>query len=131
MRTHPCFSRSSFSFRRATNSAWTEPCEHFAMRAISRLCKHPHNREIARIAKCSHGSVHAELVVVRKEKQLKDKLERERMVSEISQSSNRSSAIISELNLSPEKLQIVRGNIETAAKAAVQEIQGQYYETVD
>ncbi len=52
----------------------------------------------------------------------KSKLERERMISEISQSSNQSNAIISELNLSSEKLQIVRENIKATAKAAVQEI---------
>ena len=87
-------------------------------------------REIARIAKCSHGSVHAELVAMRKENELRDKQEREKMISEISQTANQSSAVINGLNSSPEKLEKVRENFEASAKASVQKIQGQYYETV-
>lgn len=88
-------------------------------------------REIARIAKCSHGSVHAELVAMRKEKELREKQEREKLVSEISQSANKSNTLINELSLSSEKLEKVQMSLEENAKASVQEIQGQYYETVD
>lgn len=88
-------------------------------------------REIARIAKCSHGSVHAELVAMRKEKEMRNKQEREKLISEISQSVGQSSSMINELNLAPDKLEKVQMNIEESAKASVKEIQGQYYETVD
>lgn len=88
-------------------------------------------REIARIAKCSHGSVHAELVSLRKEKETHEKLEREKIVNEISESSKNSELLLDGLNLSEEKLDQVKENLTKAAKASVQEIQGQYYESVD
>ena len=81
-------------------------------------------REIARIAKCSHGSVHAELVAFRKEKELQ---EQERMKQAQDQGLKES---IAELNFPTEKLEPV-GEISNAAKISVQEIQGVYYETFD
>ena len=88
-------------------------------------------REIARIAKCSHGSVHAELVAMKKEKELLEKQEKEKRLSEISQSMNQSNLDINGLNLSPEKLEKVQTNLEEKARTSVVEIQSQYYETVD
>lgn len=39
--------------------------------------------------------------------------------------------VCNELNLSPEKLERVHSNLEEKARVSVQEIQGQYYDTVD
>ena len=68
---------------------------------------------------------------MRKEKELLEKQESEKRLAEISQSLNQSSMAIQDLNLSPDKLEIVQSNIETKARSSVQEIQGQYFETVD
>ena len=89
-------------------------------------------REIARIAKCSHGSVHAELLSYKKEKEaaeknkiavLQDSIKAEMLIQPNDE--------LSRSGLPPETVRKVEQNLENAAKAKVAEIQGQYYETYD
>jgi len=82
-------------------------------------------REIASIAKCSHGSVHAELVAFRKEKELH---EQEKMKQTQDQWLKEP---IAELSLPAEKSEPFGEAILNAAKMSVQDIQGVYYETFD
>lgn len=90
------------------------------------------NREIARIAKCSHGSVHAELVAYKKEKEAAEK---SKLVEfQDSLKSELQSQPIDELqkmNLPEETVRKVEQQLESAAKEKVAGIQGQYYETYD
>ena len=89
-------------------------------------------REIARIAKCSHGSVHAELVAYKKEKEATEKIKMEELQSSLKGDiSNHTLDEIKRMDLSPETVRKVEEDLETAAKAKVTEIQGQYYETYD
>ena len=89
-------------------------------------------REIARIAKCSHGSVHAELVAYKKEKESDEKIKMEELQCSIKgDTSNQTLDELKRMDLSPETVRKVEQDLETAAKAKVMEIQGQYYETYD
>lgn len=89
-------------------------------------------REIARIAKCSHGSVHAELVALKKEKEEAEKINREKILADASVTSiDSTNAAMKEMNLPQETIATVQARMEENAKASVQNIQGQYYETVD
>lgn len=89
-------------------------------------------REIARIAKCSHGSVHAELVAYRKEKDSASEAKlagfQEAIRTEVS---SKPMDELSKMNLSSETIKNVERALETEAKSKVAEIQGQYYETYD
>lgn len=58
--------------------ALTLPCEQAAMVAIDRLCRALHNRAIAKIANCSHGSVSAS-----KKEWLAKKMQQEAATQEI------------------------------------------------
>jgi DNA invertase Pin-like site-specific DNA recombinase len=89
-------------------------------------------REIARIAKCSHGSVHAELVAYKREKEAAEKQKMETLKESINiESSKQPIDELLKMNLSSETISKVEQDLETAAKNKVAEIQGQYYETYD
>lgn len=88
--------------------------------------------EVARISKCSHGSVHAELVPYRKEKEAAEKLKLEQMQESIkAESNNQSIDDLKKMDLDPQKIQKVENSLQDVAKTKVAEIQGQYYETYD
>ncbi|MBL7555802.1 MAG: hypothetical protein JNM24_08260, partial [Bdellovibrionaceae bacterium] len=92
----------------------------------------PSYREVARIAKCSHGSVHAELVTYRKEKEAADRLKLEQLQESIkADSNNQSLDEMKKMNVSQEAIQKVETSLQEEAKSKVTEIQGQYYETFD
>ncbi len=89
-------------------------------------------REIARIAKCSHGSVHADLVAYKKEKESAEKAKlvefQDTIKSELqSQPINE----LQKMSLPEETVRKVEQQLESAAKEKVADIQGQYYETYD
>ena len=89
-------------------------------------------REIARIAKCSHGSVHAELVAYKKEKEAIENAKMAAVRESLgSASAENSIADLAALNLSEDKARKVEQALEDIAKSNVTEIQGQYYETYD
>lgn len=89
-------------------------------------------REIARIAKCSHGSVHAELVAYRKEKEDSEKIKFMQLQDEMQKTiSINQTEDLKNLNLSDETVRIVEQSFEDIAKNKVAAIQGQYYETYD
>lgn len=89
-------------------------------------------REVARIAKCSHGSVHAELVAYRKEKEAADRLKLEQLQESIkADSNNQSLDEMKKMNVSLDAIQKVETSLQEEAKSKVTEIQGQYYETFD
>ena len=89
-------------------------------------------REIARIAKCSHGSVHAELVAFRKEKEIAEKIKMQELQDSIkSDSSNQTIETLKAMNVSDEVVQKIQQKIEDEAKSKVTAVQGQYYETFD
>lgn len=89
-------------------------------------------REIARIAKCSHGSVHAELVAYRKEKEAIEKQKMDQLQTELQKSIEvKPIDEIKNMNLSEETVRKVEQTLEEVAKSKVTEIQGQYYETYD
>lgn len=89
-------------------------------------------REIARIAKCSHGSVHAELVAYRKEKEESEKIKFMQLQDEMQKTiSTNQTEDLKKMNLSDEIVHIVEQSIEDIAKNKVAAIQGQYYETYD
>lgn len=89
-------------------------------------------REIARIAKCSHGSVHAELVAHRKEKEAADKLKLAEFHEELKSSSQKQSIVeLHRMELPIESVQLVEQKLELAAKEKVVAVQGHYYETYD
>jgi DNA invertase Pin-like site-specific DNA recombinase len=90
-------------------------------------------REIARIAKCSHGSVHAELVAFKKEKAAAEKTKMEELQNSVVVPEISAAPIeeLKKMNLSDETVRKVEQDLEAAAKNKVTEIQGQYYETYD
>lgn len=88
-------------------------------------------REIARIAKCSHGSVHAELVAFRKEKDLQRQENMKQAQDQMECEEHGLRKSISGLNLSSEKTVAVDEALSNVAKLNVQDIQGVYYETYD
>jgi hypothetical protein len=89
-------------------------------------------REIARIAKCSHGSVHAEVVAYKKEQQRDMQAKQDKLVAESSISAvNQTTAALKEMNLSEETIMNVQARMEGDARTKVTAIQGQYYETYD
>jgi DNA invertase Pin-like site-specific DNA recombinase len=90
-------------------------------------------REIARIAKCSHGSVHAELVAYKKENEAAEKMKMEELKKSMIASKIADEPIeeLKKLNLSDEIVRKVEHDLATVAKNKVTEIQGQYYETFD
>ena len=89
-------------------------------------------REIARIAKCSHGSVHAELVAYRKEQETKEKSKMAEIQNQLSQSLKEDSVDeFKNMNLSSDTVAKIEKSLEDNAKSKVTEIQGQYYETYD
>jgi integrase len=90
-------------------------------------------REIARIAKCSHVSVHAELVAYKKEKAAAEKTKMEELQNSVvlPELSGQPIEELKKLNLSEETVRKVEQDLETAAKNKVAEVQGQYYETYD
>ncbi len=89
-------------------------------------------REIARIAKCSHGSVHAELVAYKREKESAEKIKSEELRSSVKiDFTNQPLEELKKMNLSPETVRKVEQDLEAAAKNKVAAIQGQYYETYD
>ncbi len=89
-------------------------------------------REIARIAKCSHGSVHAELVAYKKEKDAAEKSKLAEFQDSLkSESQNQPIDELQKMNLPEETVRKVEQQLESAAKEKVADIQGQYYETYD
>lgn len=89
-------------------------------------------REIARIAKCSHGSVHAELVAYKKEKESAGKIKMAELQDSIKMEiNNQPGNDLSKSGLSSEIVRKVEQDLENAAKVKVADIQGQYYETYD
>ena len=89
-------------------------------------------REVARISKCSHGSVHAELVAYRKEKEAAEKLKLEQMQESIkAESNNQSIDELKKMDLDPQEIKKIESSFQDVAKTKVAEIQGQYYETYD
>ena len=87
-------------------------------------------REIARIAKCSHGSVHAQKkeFLARKSKEQQQKLDDlQKKITE-----NKSESPIDAMNVSEDIIQQVQVKIETEARSKVHEITGgSGYETFD
>ena len=78
------------------------------------------------------GSVHAELVAYRKEKETADRLKLEQLQESIkADSNNQSLDEMKKMNVSPEAIQKVETSLQEEAKSKVTEIQGQYYETYD
>ncbi len=89
-------------------------------------------REIARIAKCSHGSVHAELVAYKKKKEASEKLKLAEFQDSIkSDSQCQPIDELHKMNFPEETVRKVEQQLESAAKEKVADIQGQYYETYD
>ncbi|NUM60456.1 MAG: recombinase family protein [Bdellovibrionaceae bacterium] len=89
-------------------------------------------REIARISKCSHGSVHAEIVAFRKEKEAEEKQKLVDFQATLkSESSASTIEALKNANVSAESIQNYQQRIEDNAKIKVNEIQGTYYETFD
>ncbi len=90
-------------------------------------------REIARIAKCSHGSVHAELVAYKKEKAAAEKVKMEELQNSIvvPKLSGEPIEALTKMNLPLETIRKVEQDLEADAKRKVAEVQGQYYETYD
>lgn len=89
-------------------------------------------REIARIAKCSHGSVHQELVALRKEKEAAEKVKMQSLQDSIT--TEKQNSIVEELkkiDVSEETVRKVEQSLENDAKVRMSAIQGQYYETYD
>lgn len=89
-------------------------------------------REIARISKCSHGSVHAEKrAIFLEEKAAAEKMKMEDVQNIIAMPEISSQPIeeLKKLNLSEETVRKVEQDLERAAKNQVAEVQGQYYET--
>jgi DNA invertase Pin-like site-specific DNA recombinase len=86
-------------------------------------------REIARIAKCSHGSVHAELVAYRKEKE--EALKAQDQPQEKPLIFDEVQTAMQQMNIPEPTIQEVTKKIEDSARQKVQEIQGVYYDTVD
>lgn len=87
-------------------------------------------REIARIARCSHGSVHAEKIQMLKEQEAEQKTKLEAMQKEIKESANSRNSLHGE-NLPETVIKSVEAKLEEQAKAGVEAIQGVYYETYD
>lgn len=90
-------------------------------------------REIARIAKCSHGSVHAEVVSYKKEKEAAEKIKMQELQDAIKSESTNQTAIetMKSMNVSEEVVQKIQQGIEDEAKSKVAAVQGHYYETFD
>lgn len=89
-------------------------------------------REIARIAKCSHGSVHAEVVSYKKEKEAAEKIKMQELQDSIkSDSTNQAIETMKAMNVSEDVVQKIQQKIEDEAKSKVTAVQGQYYETFD
>lgn len=90
-------------------------------------------REIARIAKCSHGSVHAELVAYKKDIAASEKIKMEELKKSFIVPDKSDSPIeeLKKMNLTEETVRKVEQDLETFAKNKVAEVQGQYYETFD
>ncbi len=90
-------------------------------------------REIARIAKCSHGSVHAEVVAYKKEKDAADKIKMQELQDSIKSDSANQTAIetMKTMNVPEDVVQKIQQKIEDEAKLKVTTMQGQYYETFD
>ena len=89
-------------------------------------------REIARISKCSHGSVHAEIVAYRKEKEAEEKqklLEFQNTLN--SESTSSTIEALKNANVPADSIKNYQQKIENDAKIKVTEIQGTYYETFD
>jgi bisphosphoglycerate-independent phosphoglycerate mutase (AlkP superfamily) len=91
-----------------------------------------HNREIARIAKCSHGSVHAEVVAFKKEKEATEKQKMQEFQESIKADSNTQSLEeLKKMDLLPETIKKIEQTLEQEAKSKVSDVQGPYYETYD
>ncbi|MBN8537975.1 MAG: recombinase family protein [Deltaproteobacteria bacterium] len=89
-------------------------------------------REVARIAKCSHGSVHAELVAYRKEKEAAEKQKMQEIQDSIKSTSNTQPLDeLKKMDLDSETIQKVQNSLQEDAKSKVTQIQGEYYETFD
>ena len=89
-------------------------------------------REVARIAKCSHGSVHAELVAYRKEKEAAEKQKMIEFQESIKTDSNDQSLNeLKKMDLDSDTIQKVQNSLQETAKQKVSEVQGVYYETFD
>ncbi len=89
-------------------------------------------REVARIAKCSHGSVHAELVAYRKEKEAAEKQIMQEIQDSIKSTSNTQPLEeLKKMDLDSETIQKVQNSLQEDAKSKVTQIQGEYYETYD
>jgi DNA invertase Pin-like site-specific DNA recombinase len=86
-------------------------------------------REIARIAKCSHGSVHAEKIQMQKEQDNLLRKKMEDLQDEILKSNSMDA--LNDSMLTPEEIQEIHEKCEAHAKAKVEAFQGTYYETVD
>lgn len=89
-------------------------------------------REIARISKASHGSVHAEVVAIRKEKAEEEKRKFEAIQESIKANSNTNSIEeMKRMDVDLETIEKVKHSLEETAKQNVANIQGQYFETYD
>ena len=90
-------------------------------------------REVARIAKCSHGSVHAELVAYRKEKEAAEKQKMQEIQDAIKSDSttNKTIETMKAMNVSEDVVQKIQQAVEDEAKSKVAAVQGHYYETFD
>ena len=89
-------------------------------------------REIARIAKCSHGSVHAELVALRKERKTAEEAKLEQLTAQIGKGQiEETIEQMKSMNLDNKTVEQVQQKLEGTARENVRAIQGEAYETYD
>lgn len=89
-------------------------------------------REIARIAKCSHGSVHAEKIQMQKEYEEAQKKKMDEMKADIGKSAQDSPLnSLKAMDLPETAIQNVEAKLQEEAKTKLEAIQGTYYETYD
>jgi hypothetical protein len=71
-------------------------------------------------------------VALKKEKEEAERINREKILADASVASfDSTNAAMEKMNLPPETIATVQARMEENAKISVQNIQGQYYETVD
>lgn len=90
-------------------------------------------REVARIAKCSHGSVHAQKIELKKRKVEEEKTKLNEMTRELSQNSvSNTVEQMKAMKLSDDMVLKVQTKLENDARENVRKIQGDVtYDTVD
>lgn len=90
-------------------------------------------REVARIAKCSHGSVHAQKIELKKRKAKEEQEKLDKMTKEFSQNPvTEAIEQMKAMKISDDMVLKVRTKLEDEARDNVRKIQGEVtYDTVD